>query len=61
MIHFTMYDSYTQFVEEFAPIYVYAIVIDYNTENTDMYSSKHDSFLNVMVTFHRIMLLMKEH
>ena len=52
MIHFTMYDSYTQFVEEFAPIYVYAIVIDYNTENTDMYSAKHDSFENVMFTLH---------
>ena len=39
MIHSTMHDSYTQFMGEFAPIHVFAIVIDYNTENTDMYST----------------------
>lgn len=59
MIHFTMHDSYTQFMREFAPIHVFAIVIDYNTENTDIFSTKNDSF--VMFTFHRIMLLIKEH
>ena len=30
-------DSYSQFMGEFAPIHVLAIVINYNSENTDMY------------------------